>query len=202
MSLPKSKRGKKMIEDMKYRPPYRHAYLAPMLRAMNYETHPRSKKPITRRSGGKPIPRNEPMDDWRTGTAKGNLDIYDAPRRFNWSAADYGTEGRRGTKAGTKMARDYDSADARAIRAAKRRKRIDREELEDSIDKPLPPGLLEQLRKNLLENPRRLDNQERNKLKEHSSHHSSKHMDFMKQRMMAGDTFAQAHKQAQAKVGK
>ena len=38
-----------------------------MLQAMNYETHPRSKKPITRRSGGKPIPRNEPIDEWRAG---------------------------------------------------------------------------------------------------------------------------------------
>ena len=153
MGRQKSKRGKKMIEDMKYRLPYRYSYLAPMLQAMNYETHPRSKKPITRRSGGKPIPRNEPIDEWRAGTAKGNLDIYDAPRRFNWSAADYGTEGRRGTKPGTKMAKDYDSADARALRDAKRIERIEREELENSIDKPLPPGLRKKLREKFLESP-------------------------------------------------
>ena len=40
------------------------------------------------------------------------------------------------------------------------------------------------------------------KLSEHSAHHSAKHMEFMKRRMRAGDTFTQAHKKAQAKVGK
>ena len=43
---------------------------------------------------------------------------------------------------------------------------------------------------------------QKNKLKEHSEHHSSAHMEFMKRRMRAGDTFIQAHKKAQAKVGK
>ena len=32
--------------------------------------------------------------------------------------------------------------------------------------------------------------------------HTAKHMEFMKRRMRAGDTFTQAHKKAQAKVGK
>ena len=39
-------------------------------------------------------------------------------------------------------------------------------------------------------------------LNEHSEHHSVKHMEFMKRRMRAGDTFKQAHKKAQEKVGK
>ena len=39
-------------------------------------------------------------------------------------------------------------------------------------------------------------------LSKHSEHHSVKHMEFMKRRMRAGDTFSQAHKKAQAKVGK
>ena len=39
-------------------------------------------------------------------------------------------------------------------------------------------------------------------LSKHSEHHSAKHMEFMKRRMRAGDTFTQAHKKAQAKVGK
>jgi len=39
-------------------------------------------------------------------------------------------------------------------------------------------------------------------LDKHSEHHSDKHMEFMKRRMRAGDTFTQAHKKAQAKVGK
>ena len=43
---------------------------------------------------------------------------------------------------------------------------------------------------------------QKNKLKEHSEHHSDKHMEFMKRRMRAGDSFTQAHKKAQAKVGK
>ena len=32
--------------------------------------------------------------------------------------------------------------------------------------------------------------------------HTRKHMEFMKRRMRAGDTFTQAHRKAQAKVGK
>ena len=48
----------------------------------------------------------------------------------------------------------------------------------------------------------KLTTRQKNKLKEHSEHHSDKHMEFMKRRMRAGDTFIQAHKKAQAKVGK
>jgi len=39
-------------------------------------------------------------------------------------------------------------------------------------------------------------------LSKHSEHHSAKHMEFMKRRMRAGDSFTQAHKKAQAKVGR
>tara|TARA_B100000900_G_C20164666_1_gene547349 strand:+ start:303 stop:497 length:195 start_codon:yes stop_codon:yes gene_type:complete len=39
-------------------------------------------------------------------------------------------------------------------------------------------------------------------MKRHSKHHSTKHMKFMKRRMLMGDTFRAAHKKAQAKVGK
>ena len=39
-------------------------------------------------------------------------------------------------------------------------------------------------------------------LSKHSEHHSVKHMEFMKRRMRAGDSFTQAHKKAQSKVGK
>ena len=39
-------------------------------------------------------------------------------------------------------------------------------------------------------------------LSKHYQHHSAKHMEFMKRRMRAGDTITQAHKKAQAKVGK
>ncbi len=39
-------------------------------------------------------------------------------------------------------------------------------------------------------------------LSKHSEHHSVKHMEFMKRRMRAGDSFTQAHKKAQAKVGR
>ena len=43
---------------------------------------------------------------------------------------------------------------------------------------------------------------QKNKLKEHSEHHSKKHMEFMKRRMRAGDSFTEAHKKAKAKVGR
>ena len=43
---------------------------------------------------------------------------------------------------------------------------------------------------------------QKNLLDKHSEHHSVKHMEFMKRRMRAGDTFTQAHKKAQMKVGK
>jgi hypothetical protein len=39
-------------------------------------------------------------------------------------------------------------------------------------------------------------------LKEHSKHHSSKHMAMMRNDMGAGKTFTQAHKNAMKKVGK
>ncbi len=39
-------------------------------------------------------------------------------------------------------------------------------------------------------------------LKKHSKHHSTKHMAYMKRRMLMGDTFRTAHKKAQNKVGK
>ena len=48
----------------------------------------------------------------------------------------------------------------------------------------------------------KLTSSQKNKLKEHSAHHSQKHMEFMKRRMRAGDSFTQAHKKAQLKVGK
>ena len=48
----------------------------------------------------------------------------------------------------------------------------------------------------------KLTTRQKNKLDLHSEHHTAKHMEFMKRRMRAGDTFTQAHKKAQAKVGK
>jgi len=39
-------------------------------------------------------------------------------------------------------------------------------------------------------------------MKRHSKHHSTKHMKYMKRRMLMGDTFRQAHKKAQKQVGK
>ena len=39
-------------------------------------------------------------------------------------------------------------------------------------------------------------------LEQHSEHHSKKHMEYMKRKMREGDTFTQAHKKAQAKVGR
>ena len=39
-------------------------------------------------------------------------------------------------------------------------------------------------------------------LKKHSVHHTKKHMDFMKRLMRNGVSFTEAHKRAQAKVGK
>ena len=44
--------------------------------------------------------------------------------------------------------------------------------------------------------------QQKRKLKEHSGHHTVRHMNEMKKHMKAGGTFAQAHKKAKAKVGK
>jgi len=43
---------------------------------------------------------------------------------------------------------------------------------------------------------------QKTKLKEHSAHHTDQHMNFMKKLMRQGVSFTQAHKRAQAKVGK
>ena len=48
----------------------------------------------------------------------------------------------------------------------------------------------------------KLTTRQKNLLEKHSEHHSDKHMEFMKRRMRAGDTFTQAHNKAQAMVGK
>ena len=48
----------------------------------------------------------------------------------------------------------------------------------------------------------KLTTRQKNLLEKHSEHHSDKHMEFIKRRMRAGDTFTQAHKKAQAKVGR
>jgi len=47
-----------------------------------------------------------------------------------------------------------------------------------------------------------LTKRQESSLKRHSKHHTSGHMKFMKRRMLMGDTMRQAHKKAQAKVGK
>ena len=39
-------------------------------------------------------------------------------------------------------------------------------------------------------------------LKRHSKHHTTGHMNYMKRRMLMGDTMRQAHKKAMAKKGK
>ena len=48
----------------------------------------------------------------------------------------------------------------------------------------------------------KLTTRQKNKLKEHSEHHSDKHMEFMKRRMRAGDSFTEAHRIAMRKKGK
>ena len=48
----------------------------------------------------------------------------------------------------------------------------------------------------------KLTTRQKNKLKEHSEHHSDKHMEFMKRRMRAGDSFPEAHKKAKEMVGR
>ena len=171
MALPKDNPAKKRLRGMKYKPPFRHAYLAPMLQMMNYETHPtaralgppkdregdtgwltppRQKTPIPRRRGGNPKRRNEPIEGFHAGTGKGNLDKYDAPREDNWSATNYGSEGRRGTKAGTRMAKHYASQTAADFRERKRRERIDREERERAEDPPIPPKVKKRLMEQFL----------------------------------------------------
>jgi len=47
-----------------------------------------------------------------------------------------------------------------------------------------------------------LTKRQENAMKRHSKHHTTKHMTFMKRRMLMGDTFRTAHKKAQQKVGK
>ena len=47
-----------------------------------------------------------------------------------------------------------------------------------------------------------LTRRQENAMKRHSKHHTTKHMAFMKRRMLMGDTFRAAHKKAQEKVGK
>ena len=47
-----------------------------------------------------------------------------------------------------------------------------------------------------------LTKRQENAMKRHSKHHTTKHMAFMKRRMLMGDTFRAAHKKAQQKVGK
>jgi len=47
-----------------------------------------------------------------------------------------------------------------------------------------------------------LTKRQKDTLKKHSVHHTKKHMDFMKRLMRNGVSFIEAHKRAQAKVGK
>ena len=51
-------------------------------------------------------------------------------------------------------------------------------------------------------NKKELTTAQKNKLKEHSKHHSSKHMAEMRKMMKAGKSFSQAHMSASRKVGK
>ena len=48
----------------------------------------------------------------------------------------------------------------------------------------------------------KLTTRQKNLLEKHSEHHSKKHMEYMKRKMREGETFTQAHKKAQAKVGR
>mgnify|MGYP005705391109 FL=1 len=48
----------------------------------------------------------------------------------------------------------------------------------------------------------KLTARQKSKLKEHSVHHTDKHMNLMKRLMRQGVSFTVAHKRAQAKVGK
>tara|TARA_R100000231_G_C5285240_1_gene152890 strand:+ start:221 stop:403 length:183 start_codon:yes stop_codon:yes gene_type:complete len=47
-----------------------------------------------------------------------------------------------------------------------------------------------------------LTKRQKDALKKHSKHHSSKHMASMRKMMRKGKTFTQAHKSAMKKVGK
>ena len=48
----------------------------------------------------------------------------------------------------------------------------------------------------------KLTKSQQNTMKKHSKHHSKKHMQYMKNSMLRGATFTQAHKRAQKAVGK
>ena len=48
----------------------------------------------------------------------------------------------------------------------------------------------------------RLTKSQETMLSRHSAHHTKAHMDFMKRRMLMGDSFTEAHRKAQQKIGK
>tara|TARA_B100001559_G_scaffold312300_1_gene309855 strand:- start:723 stop:896 length:174 start_codon:yes stop_codon:yes gene_type:complete len=48
----------------------------------------------------------------------------------------------------------------------------------------------------------KLTKRQQETMKKHSKHHSKKHMQYMKNSMLRGATFSQAHKRAQKAVGK
>lgn len=48
----------------------------------------------------------------------------------------------------------------------------------------------------------KLSKRQQETMKKHSKHHSKKHMQYMKNSMLRGATFSQAHKRAQKAVGK
>tara|TARA_A100001037_G_C15040853_1_gene585421 strand:- start:89 stop:253 length:165 start_codon:yes stop_codon:yes gene_type:complete len=48
---------------------------------------------------------------------------------------------------------------------------------------------------------RKLTKRQEGAMRRHAKHHSTKHMKYMKRRMLMGDTFRQAHKKAQKQVG-
>jgi len=48
----------------------------------------------------------------------------------------------------------------------------------------------------------KLSKRQQETMKKHSKHHSKKHMQYMKNSMLRGATFTQAHKRAQKAVGK
>ena len=48
----------------------------------------------------------------------------------------------------------------------------------------------------------KLTKRQQETMKKHSKHHSKKHIQYMKNSMLRGATFTQAHKRAQKAVGK
>jgi len=48
----------------------------------------------------------------------------------------------------------------------------------------------------------KLTTRQKNKLKEHSAHHTKGHMNYMVRKMREGMSFARAHRMAQEKIGK